>query len=277
MALSGLSAAAGGFTALIRNPVGFVLDGPDRRQWRIKSLDADLDLEIVGDFRPRDGLTVDAAASLATSQGVGDQGELVQFLGGASDRCSVTVELFGERPNDDLRSRLDELLLLVRKDAGLRRPPRCRFSWGVEFSRDVLFDRVQTHIVRLWPNGRLAQVAVTLSMIEAAPVTVEVTEPGKPAKESIEVVLRAGETFEMIAARYYGDPLKGVNLRLRHPEILGGVEAAGARVLVVGRDHPDIRAPVRFVSPPLIDGDDLDEVFRDLLAARAQPGVVPAT
>jgi len=47
-------------------------------------------------------------------------------------------------------------------------------------------------------------------------------------------------------------------------------------VLVVGRDHPDIRAPVRLVSVPFVDGDDLEDAYRALVLARSAAGTVPS-
>ena len=260
----------------VRDPVGRLLDGPERRQWRIYSLDAGYELDMEGVFRPREGVSVEARAVLATTQGANDQGEVVQFLGGASDRVKVTVELYAETPGDDISPDVEQLLGLVRKDAKLKRCPVVRFAWGEHLARDVMAEGVSLEVRRLWPNGRYAEVGVALSLVEVASVEVEISEPGLPEPESTEVVLRAGETFEELARRFYGDPLKGVTLRQRHSaSILEGVEVAGAAVLVVGREHSEVAAPAAFVSLAFAAGDDLDAVLGEVVAARSAAREVP--
>ena len=270
-----LNAALGDAAAFIRNPVAFLLDGPENRWWRIKSLDPELPLDVQGDFRPRGGVRMDASANYAVSQGLNDQGELVQFLAGSSDRCSVTVELFSDNPRDSLRARLDQLLSLVRRNGKLKRPPKCRFSWGTEFSRDVFFQQASPTIVRLWPNGSMAEVSVDLAMIEAPPAAVESTSPTAIEHESLEVVAQPDDTFELLAARYYGDPDKGVLLLQRHPDVEGGILQAGTRVLVVDRDHSTMQGQATFVSPPLEDGDDMEAAWTEHLTDRAGSRVLP--
>lgn len=271
IALGGAAVAA--FVPGGADPVAYLLDGPDLRQWSLVSAEAGL--LILGDFRPRDGVQVMSSASISRSHGLGDQGELVSFLGGMADQVAVTVELFSERPFDSLRSRVEQLQALCAVDRRLGRAPICTFSWGSEFSRDVQIVSVGVQIRRLWPNGGMCEVAVTLDMIQATPVSVEQTILGAPLPESTEVVLQAGETFELLAARYYGDPALGVNLRHRHVQFEGGIEVAGERALVVGREHPDVRSPVAFLSPPLEDGGDLAALWQEHLEARGGSTLLP--
>ena len=206
------------------------------------------------------------------------------FGGGTADRGSMSVELPSARPGlaggvltlgGDILAQVEEILSLVRRHPDLRRPPICRFSYGKQISRRVMVTKASVAYKRLHPNGTLAEVHVALSMVEAPEIAIELAIPGTPPHESTEVVFGTSETFELLAARFYGDPLRGVNLRLRHPDLLGGVETAGARALVVGPEHPDILAPVRCVSPPLLAGVDFDEEFRGLLALRAGAGTMP--
>jgi len=261
--------------AFIRNPLGTLLDGRDQRQWRFRSLDPEVELDLVGDFEPRAGVRTVVSTRTTTAQSLGDQGELVQFLSGRSDRVSVTVELHSHRRTDSLEERLRQLEGLARRHPVLLRSPRLRFSWGNEYSRDVVVTDVTHQIVRLHPAGEMAEIHVDISMIESVDAALVVTEAGKPPPESVEVVLSAGETCELVAQRYYQDPMLGVALRLRHPDLVGGVEQSGARILVVARGHPDLKGAARFVSPALVAGDDLDEAFADLLDARSAPRTVP--
>lgn len=262
--------------AVIRDPLGFLMDGPDTRQWRIKFLDGTrAGQEIVGDFEPRNGVDLQAGASVTQSSGLGDQGSLVSFVGGQSDSLSVTVELFSDGVMDDISGRLDELLSLVRRDPKIKRIPICRFSWGTWLARDVMFVSAPFRIIRLWANGSPAQVAVSLSMVQVSSLEIETTDPSALPPESIEVVAAQGDTFELIAQRYYGDPMLGWNLRHRHPELEGGVAVPGTRILVVDREHDEIRAPARRFSPPLASGDGLDTAFAAHLQSIPATGTVP--
>lgn len=260
--------------------VGALFGGDSDRAWRFKSLDTEAPFEINGDFRPRDGIRYKVSSNIATAQGLGDQGELLNFLGEKSDRVSITIEIYSEREalfgffGDDIEPRIAELEQLAAKIPFLGRPPIVRFSWG-QFARRVMCPDVDVEIRRLHPDGTYAEAAVSISMIAIKKVAVEITEPGTPPAESTEVVITPGDTFELLAARYLRDPMRGHQLRLRHSELVGGIETPGARVLVVDRTHPDVRGPIQFVSPPLQPGEDFDEEFAALLASRRAPVTLP--
>jgi len=264
-------------------------------QWTLRSLDPQVPFEIAGRFPPRDGVDVDVSASYAIGQGLGDQGELVQFLGGKSDRVTVGIELHDTTPfipdlnlgalltggsfiqKDDVRAELQQLEALAKRNPKLRRPPRCRFSFGSEWSRDVFVLGAPYTIKRVNSiTGRLAEVYVRLSMVQVVDQYLQVTDPGAPLPESVEVAAGPGDTHELIAAHELGDPYLGVYLRQRDVEHFGGILSSGARVLVVDRDHPSMRGP-GFSSAAFTDDGKgaFAAAYRAHLASRAAGRKVP--
>jgi hypothetical protein len=264
-------------------------------QWTLRSLDPEVPYTLTGRFPPRDGVEVDVQASFAVGQGLGDQGELVQFLSGRSDRITVGVELHDTTPfipdldpaalltggsfvqKDDVRTELEQLERLCRRDPKLRRPPRCRFTFGAEWARDVFVLSAPYTIKRVNSlTGRLAEVYVRLSMVQVVDAYLQTTDPGAPVAESTEVVAGPGDTHELIAAHELGDPSLGVYLRQRDVEHYGGILAPGSRVLVVDRDHPGMRGP-GFVSAAFTDDGQgtYEAAYRAHAAARAGARQVP--
>jgi len=266
-------------------------------QWEITGLDPEVPFRIAGRFPLRDGVKVDVEAQYGVSQGLGDQGELVQFVSGRSDRVNITVELHDTTPvvpdvsvsisdlsigldvtRDDVRSELEQLEALCRKHPRLGRPPKCRFSFGTEWGRDVFVLSASSQVKRVdRSTGRLAEVYVRLSMVEAVDTYLEETDPGAPEAESTEVVVQDGWTHELVAALELGDPDLGVYLRQRDTDHYAGILASGDRVLVLDRDHTSMRGP-EFLAPVFTDDGTGDYTSRMLehIAARSGSKVVPS-
>lgn len=228
-------------------------------QWRIVSLDPEVDLSIVGD-QPLTGWSEGKPAALSTSATLGAAAPVVQWTAGGLRTVQASTALVARDYTDDVRPIRDRLRALNERDPILGRAPRVRVTWGTESIAG--FVEVKTTTTTHLPNGRVLRVEVDLTITEAE-------LPGRtPATgETVYRVLRQGETFERLALVLLGDPAKGDLVRRTNPAIAAAREAAGVRVKVLEAFHPSMRGKASPVSPAFQGStwrETVDELAADL-------------
>lgn len=235
-----------------------------RQVWSITSVDPEVVLDLRGYVEG--GVSDTATPLLGGGSSLGSSSPVVQWVAGGARRVRLRSRFVGEYNEDDVESRLARLRRLRERDPQILRAPRVLFAWpGVRIVG--LAEDVQIDVVGLWPNGRVREVAFEVVLVAAEPVTVQVVSP--VSGETLWTELRDGETFEALAARLWGDPLRGDLIRRANPDV-ALTEAAGDRVRVLEREHPRSSGPVRPVSAAfrgLRDGSRPWEAVVDLLGA----------
>jgi len=156
------------------------------------------------------------AATLSSSGGFSSPHPILQWISGGQESLSMQVRLFSGHHDD----RTAEQKYTMFKDMAqpvdeLGRPPLILFFWGqivpdgfpctIEGYGDEQFDEIR-------PDGSMRGVTMTLTLKRYQPfyLTQEATELQERTPTH---VVKDGETYEMLAHRYYGDPMYGVLLR----------------------------------------------------------------
>lgn len=141
---------------------------------------------------------------------------LIQWLGGKLETVTFRTRLFSEHSQSNTAANKLRILEKLNKSiAPLNRPPLVRFFWGraipggmpciVEDIGGVVYDDLR-------PDGTVRGAILSISLKRYTPYIMERAVVSPDARTPIYEV-RAGDTYEMIAARKYGDPMLGVPLR----------------------------------------------------------------
>jgi hypothetical protein len=153
----------------------------------------------------------------------GSQDPVSHWTAGRLRSLSFNTVLFSEHKDDEIEDALDVFVKLAEKDENLGRPPICEFVYGSVLDEMVQVELVEVEIGQLKSGesaGAARRVGLTFTLRRYKPFSQIQIDPTKPKKESyFLIVSRAEASYEAIARRYYGDPLRGDRLRKRHPEM----------------------------------------------------------
>jgi hypothetical protein len=238
--------------------------------WTLTSADPEVLVALEGQFQPEDGAEYGSAPNLSDSATAGSDRPTVQWVHGGSRRISIRSAFYSLNMLDDIRSKLDALEALDAKDPTLGRAPRVTFAWG-----DLTitgFATVKKRIPGWWAvSGWPRAVIFDLEIVEAPALDFTGSGSVSGSGETQFVTLGAGESLELLALRFYGDPLLGELIRRENPDLAEG-ETAGDRVKVLEREHPRARGPVVPTAPSFLDrkrrGDTWAPLVEDLAATR---------
>lgn len=240
-------------------------------QWRIVSVDPEVDLLLEGQFFPEDGWDDTQAPVMAGSATPGSSEPSTQWVAGGPRVVNFRSAFRSLHFADDVRPK--ELLLrkLRERDPTLGRAPRVQVTWGHE--EITGFARVRIRVNGFWITGLPISVAFDLEVTQALPADLDLID--NQSGETQFVTLADGETFEGLARRAYASPLRGELIRRENP-LHADQEEAGDRVKVLERDHPRARGAVTPSSPPYLDrrrtGATWQPVIEELAEARGQAG-----
>lgn len=216
--------------------------------WTITSPDPEVVLVLHGEFDPTGGVEDNADPVLAESVTVGSDRPAVQWVAGGRRSVRFRSSVVSRHQLDDIRPTLDQLDLCTRKDTTLGRAPLLELTWGELTIQG--FGRVRKRVAGWWGvTGWPRQVDFEIEIVEA--FALDLDGSGEGTGETQHLTLGVGETFEVLADRFLGDPLRGDLIRRVNPSIAAG-ELEGDRVKVLERTHPKMRGKVRPTSPALL-------------------------
>lgn len=189
--------------------------------WKIKNLDAE---ETFLPPYPIDetGVRVSVGGVLAEQTRFGFQDPITQWVSGRVKTITFTTVMFAVYSTDKIAGEFKEFERLALKDETLGRPPICVFTLGSGsiLSELCMVESVDHDIPPVRPDGEPRQVTLSVTIKRYKPFSQVQIDPTKPGKESYFLVATTAEaTYEGVARRYYGDPMKGDRLRKRHPDM----------------------------------------------------------
>lgn len=221
------------------------------REWRIVSVDPELELELKGQFPPAGGVEDNASPRLSSGASAGSSSPSVQWVHGGLRTVSFRSEFVARHQLQDHRKKERILVALRSQDPNLGRGPRVRFTWG----STVIVGFVTTCRIAksgYWSTGFPKVIAFNMEITEAPdPIELELDDLS-PEGETQWITLGQGDTFETLGARYLGRALRGELVRRINPG-QGAGEVPGDRVRVFERDHPAMAGDVRPTSAPFSD------------------------
>lgn len=215
---------------------------------KIESTDSQVVLALELAYQPDGGIEVSAPPNLAQSSTAGTSAPAVQWVAQGAEVCRLRSSLRSTHVLDDVRGDLDKLRALDRYDGTLGRAPRVRLTWG-DYEIEG-FASVSLTILGWWPVTSLPRQVDYQIEITAAPELLIAGGGGGNGETSYRVLVQ-GETYELLALRAYGDPLKGEHLRRLNPASVPPGE--GDLLKIVEREHADVQGRPTPTSPPYLD------------------------
>lgn len=198
------------------------MTGTENRRWRIRNLDTNEMVE--GQFEPTQ-MRKRFGSSWARIQALGRAQPILQYVGGLEDSFEFVGVVYA-RDNTDTQGAV-EVMTLERwalKQQNLQRPPLLAFEIGdghIGYDRCVIDGDVSITYGRMRADGSFMSAQVALRLLRFDPFTLNGvvananTESGRP--ESRYATAQAGDYYELLCAREYGDPLLGDAVRKRNP------------------------------------------------------------
>lgn len=247
--------------------------------WVIRSMDPAAIFMIKPSQPPVNGADISGEARVVTIESVGAV-PTVQWLGPGVRSIKIEGLLYAKTILTDLRPERELLASLVAIHPNLGRAPRVSLDWGDDFVIGFV-SAVPQKIVGHWATGQPREVQFSIEVLEAPETSIEgVGASAGGAGETLRITLGEGESFEALAQRYLGDPMRGDLIRGINPGTARDREAAGMRVKVFERDHPAMRRPVSPGAPcfaALRDGSrPWEGVIADLGQGRGDGRGLPA-
>lgn len=205
------------------------------------------DMGIVSQYPP-ENFKLSLKLKSGRTVSLNDQCPPVIPLGGEPSSISFTATFNSESAFDDLTPIQSALFLLASNDDVLGRRPVLIFTYGRLTLRCILSGEVGVG----YPHGHHFLTGnprdMTFDMSLEKSVTYGLDYMGTKEKESIYHTLAAGETPELLAWRYLGDPLLGVKIRQFNRQY-NPEPGIGDRLKVLEATHSKMRGAVRPRSP----------------------------
>jgi hypothetical protein len=202
------------------------------RDWQIRNLDTGAILNPPYPMT-EEGVTLDGIGGNITEQSrFGFEDTLLQWTSGRTKGFTFSTVLYSEHSEDDIMPKFAALKKLSKKDPDLERQPICIFSIGKVLSETCMVSNVDVRIAPPTAEQTAKLIELTISLKKYKPFSQVQVDPNKPSKESYYLVVSAAEaSYEALARRWYGDPMKGDRLRKRHPD-MPLMPSVGARISI---------------------------------------------
>lgn len=176
-------------------------------------------------------LTYNVSSGYAEATTLNRDNPVLQFTRGAAKTLSMEVRLFPANNTRDVKPLLDALERACIRDNVLGRPPIWVFTWGTVFDIQVVVESIgDVRYDTLRPDGTLGGATLALALKRYESYDLQLTDPDARPKDTFYRQAREGETWEMLAARHYKQPLWGEHLRRLNPGL--EMPALGSTVLL---------------------------------------------
>lgn len=220
----------------------------DSKGWQLEGLDDSFNLIFKGDFLA-ENQNENIGSVLGEASSINTETPNFQWLRGEAEPFTFTTRLFASTSLKNVKQQVELLKSFARRDPILRRAPKFEFTSGTEIGFECFVRGVRFQYDELRSDGSLrgAVVSITLQKIKdtvteeagssiagkikaAAGVVIgaaglvsniksRVNVPGgSPHTVSRVFITKQGDTFEKLAAREYGNALKGDILRRAQPD-----------------------------------------------------------
>jgi len=209
--------------------------GPEQ-SWTLVPAEADTPrwLALRGDGAPDSFLPVHSVNVIQSSGVMGfDPGTTPTSAAPLS--FDLTHTFASAHNEDNLSGIISALKLMTSRQKKTRRPPMMRLSYG-PWKETVWVAGHSMTVGEFWPGKDYPTwIRVQLSLVRARAITTAKANVGRP-RETTWHKLSGGESFELVALKYWGDPARSTTLRRINPEVLE--ESPGVTLKVLDSDHP---------------------------------------
>lgn len=220
----------------------------DAKGWQLEGIDNGFGITFKGDFLA-ENQTETIGSVLGESSSINTASPNFQWLHGEAEPFSFTARLFASTAFQNVKQQVELLKSFARRDEKLKRAPQFVYTSGTEIGFSCFVRGVRFLYDELRSDGTLrgAVVSITLQKI-ADTVTEEAGSslagkiksaagiiagaagiisnirsrknvPGaSPHTINRTIITKQGDTFEKLAAREYGNALKGDILRRAQPD-----------------------------------------------------------
>jgi len=231
--------------------------------WSIVSLDSQVQLTIVGQYKP-EGIEVSKGAKLGSISTPGTVAPAVQWISNTERVLRFSAEFKAQDCMTNIQSTYDLVDRLNVRDSTLGRAPKILLTWGGTSIRGYVSSK-SLKVVGYYATGFMKGFTFDIEVTEAPDVQLELSSPAPG--ETQYLTLGDGETFEHIALKMGLDPLKGELIRRENPSIASRLEQAGDKVKVLEADHERMQEEVEPLSLPFL-GDNWTDVVQTLARSR---------
>lgn len=158
------------------------------------------------------------SAGWAEGNAMNRDNPILQFTHGMQKVLSFEARLFAETNVDTIQPLIEKLEASVTRDPKLGRPPIWIFVWGSVFDIQCVVESIGgVRYDNIRPDGTFRGATCSMTLRRYEPFDLEVTDPDARPKDTFYRVVREGDLWEHLAARQYGDALKGELLRRLNP------------------------------------------------------------
>lgn len=197
----------------------------DARVWQllVEENCTDVDLRvgtrITGQFTAQD-MNYDYGSVITESGGFSRANPIIQWVGSKLEVVTFQARVYSDTQTDfTARDKIELFKLLCKPHQPMNRPPVTRFFWGnmipggisclVESLGGMRYDEIKE-------TGDIRGATLNLTLKKWTEPVVDRRFTSPTARTPTQEV-KEGDTYELIAYQYYGDPLLGVPLRQLNP------------------------------------------------------------
>ena len=198
-----------------RKVVGALL--PKTKSWFLVNTDENpKDALLYGPYEP-ENLTETVSSSYADAFSLNKQKAITQFLHGNVETITFQARFYAVFALLEVEKKVEQLKSWTRKDEDLGRPPICYFWVGLDQHAKMescVIENVAVTYDKPGFLGSMQGATVQISLRRYDPFSLdEVTN-----FDTRYHFAKPGDTYEMLAAKEYGDPMLGIQLRQNHPQ-----------------------------------------------------------
>jgi hypothetical protein len=188
------------------------------KEWALLNLDTMK--EIVGQFVAQD-VEETRGNTYAEAPVYRPEGPILQFIRREIDAFSFTTIFWSDSIFYEIDEKVDAVKSLMEVDPKAGRPPICLFACGdIGFSDNVIVKAVGgIKYAEPQAMGKIKGVTFSITVQRYIPFVLQTYDPTAVPLESMYHACGVGDTYEILAQKVYGEPLLGVYLRGKNPEL----------------------------------------------------------